>query len=183
MPLEKSVLRSEAFDGPRRVPCLPPLDVPASTSHPETLSEFCPHSSLETRLSPFSVFLITYFKYSMSLVNLTQGFGGRRVCHGEGSPLERRISALSWPPLPPGVGSRKQNPPFVSLGVSASDPKDLGFYLAKYFLNKDSSTFLKGILLNNMFFSLCIHCPIQSSSHASRSAVVVPILQLRKLSN
>lgn len=78
------------------------------------------------------------------------------MCHGEGSPLEHRISALSWPPT--SSGTCKQNSPFVLLGVSTSGPQDLDFYLAKYFLNKDSSTFLKGFLTDGVFSSLRVYC-------------------------
>lgn len=129
--LEKSVLRSEAFDGPRRTACLPPFHDPASTS----LILKCYQSFAPQLPGDKSQPLLCFPHY---LLQAFHEFSkpDPRFWWKEGVPWGGVTSgAQDFRPLPAPTSSRshKQNPPFVSLGVSASDPKDLGFYLARYF--------------------------------------------------
>lgn len=96
----------------------------------EMLLLFCPTPtcrSLETRVSSFSVFLIT--SRVPSLLNLTQDFGGGGQWQWEESLLEPRVSALSWSPT---SSLELQTKSFLCLAGSAtptSGPKGLGFYV------------------------------------------------------
>lgn len=123
------VLRFTAFDGTvpfpggSRVLCpwvfLPPC--PSSQNAVRVL----PLRSLETRLGPFSASLLQVF---LEFGKLTRDFGGRRVCHGEGSLLEHRISALSWPPTSSSELQTKSSFCLAGSVLPTSGPKDPDFY-------------------------------------------------------
>ena len=122
-----------------------------------------PHSPPEIRLSPFSIFLITYFRYCMNwwtwLKILVEG--GRH--HGEGPFQSTGFRPLLAPHFLPWAASK-----ILSLSCwerpAYLRPQGSRFLLlAKDFLNKHSSTFLRGILMNKTLFSLHVHCLIWSS--------------------
>lgn len=98
LPLRTLVLRFMAFNG--QSPSREGTVSPSLGCHISSWNAVIVllHSSLETRLSLFSDFPHYLLQVFHEFGKLTQDFGGRRVCHEEGSLLECRISALSWPP-------------------------------------------------------------------------------------
>lgn len=94
--------------------------------HPEMLSEFCPSGPWRQDSVPslFASLLQVFLEFG----KLTRDFGGRRVCHGEGSLLEHRISALSWPPTSSSELQTKSSFCLAGSVLPTSGPKDPDFY-------------------------------------------------------